>query len=381
MIQFNHICAFTSAVALSCATQAAPKLFATPQENLGFKRNSISFGLLYVMPLGQANQYRNSTAIAEGTSSKVGEVKSQSVLDAVDTSSADGRSKKAALQSAVSADATVAQLNNGNGIITFNRDGEQFLRESYSGTSTINGLSAWQNNAGLESDRVATLGLITNYYFTDQLSFLLVGGFPPKVDVKGKGQIVAPLRGSSSVGAGSNAISDIPIKKDVLVTDLEAVDAVSSARAWTPAFAMQYQFGKTGKNKFRPFVGAGVMVGYFSELDMNKKTEADLILAGHRIQNIKDGKSGAALDDVNSSSASPKVKLKSSTTVGPFVTAGYTYDLSPQWFTTASISYAKLSTDVTVNTINANNGELLTQGKTTLDIDPLISYVGLGFRY
>lgn len=377
----KQLCALTSAMVLSCTSYAAPKLFPSKADKLGFKRNSVSVGVLYVKPQGNPNTFRNSTAIAEGTNTSVGEVKSQSVLDAVDTRTADGQAKKTILQTAVQADGLVAQLNNGSGLITFNRDGDQFLRPNIAGTATLNGLSQWENDAGLMADEVITLGLVTNYYFTDNISFMLVGGFPPKVDVLGKGKVVAPLTGQAQVAGINSGLSNIPLKKDILVTDLEAVNATSSARAWTPAFAMQYQFGKTGKNKFRPFVGAGIMVGYFSELELDKKTEADLVLAGHRIQNIKDGRAGAALDDVNSSSAIPKVKLKSSTEVGPFVTAGYTYDLSPQWFTTASVSYAKLKTDVTINTINARNGELLTQGKTTLDIDPLLTYVGFGYRY
>lgn len=381
MPNINQLCVLTSALALSCTSYAAPKLFPMKSETSGFKRYSISAGVLYAKPQGKPNTFRNTTAITEGTNASVGQVKAQSVFDAIDTRSADGQLKKTILQTAVGTDALVAQLNSGSGIISEIRNGEQFLRPLAAGTATINGISAWENDAGLMNDDVITLGIVSNYYFTDNISFLFVGGFPPIVDVAGKGQIVAPLSGVAQIAGINTALTNVPLNKGIPITDLESVKTASTARAWTPALALQYQFGKSGKNKFRPFVGAGVLIGYFSEIELNKKTEADLILAGHRIQNIKDGKAGAALDDVNSSSAVPTIKVKASTTVGPYVTAGYSYDLNPRWFTTASVSYAKLSTDVTISGKNAINGDLLIQGKTTLDIDPLFTYVGLGYRF
>ena len=63
-----------------------------------------------------------------------------------------------------------------------------------------------------------------------------------------------------------------------------------SARAWTPAIQAQYYFGKSGINKFRPFVGAGLMYAYFNDIEINSGIENDLIRAGHMIQNIHDGK-------------------------------------------------------------------------------------------
>lgn len=74
-------------------------------------------------------------------------------------------------------------------------------------------------------------------------------------------------------------------------------------------------------NKFRPYVGAGVMYAYFNELEMNSGIESDLIKAGHMIQNIHDGKAGAALDG-KTSSAKPIVKLEATDTFAPIVTLG-----------------------------------------------------------
>ena len=38
------------------------------------------------------------------------------------------------------------------------------------------------------------------------------------------------------------------------------------------------------------------MYAYFNELEINPEIENDLVNAGHMIVNIKDGKSGAALE-------------------------------------------------------------------------------------
>ena len=86
-----------------------------------FKRFSLSAGWLHAMPQGSANPLNNTTAVAEGTQSKVGEVSKDAVLAAVD------RSSNPLLYE------TIDHLL-GNTIPS-----------SLSGTATVNGLSSWQS--------------------------------------------------------------------------------------------------------------------------------------------------------------------------------------------------------------------------------------------
>ena len=364
---------------LSLAVCALPNLsyakdYFSSSDGDGFKRFSVSAGWLHVMPQGKVNNFYNQTAIAEGTVATTGSVSTQAVLNAIDTSTAQGRTQKSRLQGFLDFPLT-------NVLITDDRDGQEFLKPSVTGTTTINGLSQWESqNTGLEAQDVDTVGLVTNYYINDKVSLQLIGGIPPKVKIKGKGVITAPLSGTNSPNGLGLLLGDLPLKQDLFITDLGAQDSVASARAWTPAILAQYQFGQSGKNKFRPYVGAGVMYAYFNKLKMNPQTEADLITAGNMIQNIKDGRAGAALDRLTSS-ANPQVKMKTTESIAPIVSAGFTYDFNDRWFSTASVSYAKLNSLVKIKVIDQNTGSELINARSKIDIDPLISYVGVGYRF
>ena len=261
----------------------------------GFKRFSISAGWLHAIPQGSANPININTSVAEGTSSKVGSVSKQAVLDAAD------RESNVALYEAIQLLPT------------------DTLPAPLTGTATVNGLSNWQSQGtGLEADDVDTIGIMANYHFTDHLSLQVKAGIPPKVNLKGKGNIYAPLHGTANTSLG-----EIDLKKDIHISNLAQDDTAASARAWLPAVELHYQFGKSGVNKFRPYVGAGLMYAYFNDLKINLGIESDLIKAGHMIQNMHDNKAGAALD-AKTSSADPVVKLKATDTFAPIVTLGAT---------------------------------------------------------
>ena len=129
----------------------------------GFKRFSISAGWLHAMPQGSANPVNINTSVAEGTTSKVGEVSKQAVLDAAE------RDSNPLLYEAIKILPT------------------DTLPSLLTGTATVNGLSNWQaQGTGLEADDVDTVGIMANYHFTDNLSLEIKAGIPPKVDIKGK---------------------------------------------------------------------------------------------------------------------------------------------------------------------------------------------------
>ncbi|EKP32916.1 OmpW family protein [Acinetobacter baumannii OIFC087] len=221
---------------------------------------------------------------------------------------------------------------------------------------------------------------MANYHFSDNLSLEIKAGIPPKVDIKGKGNIYAPLSGIDKPGGIGTILGDIPLKQDIFITDLTQSSKAASARAWLPAVELHYQFGKSGVNKFRPYVGAGVMYAYFNELEMNSGIESDLIKAGHMIQNIHDGKAGAALDG-KTSSAKPIVKLEATDTFAPIVTLGATYDFNPNWFAVGSVSYSKMNSEAKIYVTDQNTGKELIKANTKIDIDPLITYLGVGYRF
>jgi outer membrane protein W len=318
----------------------------------GFKRFSLSAGWLHAMPQGSANPININTTVAEGIQSKVGDVSKQAVLDAA--------------------------VKDSNPIVygAINLWPTDTVSGLATGTATIKGLSNWQSQGtGLEADNVDTVGIMANYHFTDNLSLEIKAGIPPKVDIKGKGDIYAPLSGSASTILG-----DIDLKQDLHITDLTQGGKAATARAWLPAVELHYQFGKSGVNKFRPYVGAGVMYAYFNDLKMNSGIESDLVKAGHMIQNIHDGKAGAALDG-KTSSADPIVKLEATDTFAPIVTVGATYDFNPNWFAVGSVSYSKMNNEAKIYVTDRNTGKELIQANTKIDIDPLITYLGVGYRF
>ncbi|GGH25743.1 OmpW/AlkL family protein [Acinetobacter courvalinii] len=351
MMKKSFACLLTGLCALPTITFADSPYFSL-KDGDGFKRFSVSAGWLHAMPQGSANPIDINTSVAEGTKSKVGEVSKQAVLAAA------VKESNPIAYGAIQAwpTSTVPAFT--------------------TGTATINGLSNWKSEGtGLEADDVDTVGIMANYHFTDNVSLEIKAGIPPKVDIKGKGDIYAPLNGSASTILGN-----IDLRQDLHITDLTQGDKAATARAWLPAFELHYQFGKSGVNKFRPYVGAGVMYAYFNDLKMNSGIESDLIKAGHMIQNIHDGKAGAALDN-KTSSADPVVKLKATDTFAPIVTVGATYDFNPNWFAVGSVSYSKMNNEAKISVTDRNTGKELIRANTKIDIDPLITYVGVGHRF
>ncbi|KGT48138.1 MULTISPECIES: OmpW family protein [Acinetobacter] len=332
------------------------------QDGDGFKRFSVSVGALHVMPQGKAQPFKVNTAVQNGESYRNGAIGVDTVLNNLDPS--------------VNQNA-VKLLLEGIGFFTGGT-----LPASLSGSTEINGLSEWNNpGTGLEADDVTTLGIMTNYFFTDNVSLEIKAGIPPKVDLQGKGRIYAPFSGTATPTLGSIELPlDIVLKKDIEITDLEAYGPTASARAWTPAFEFQYHFGKTGVNKFRPYIGVGLMYAYFNELEINPQTEQDLIKAGHMIANILDNKAGASLENTPNEKANPKVKLDATDTFAPVVTAGFTYDFNDKWFAVGSISYAHLKNETTITVIDDHFGKLI-ESKADIEVNPLLAYAGIGIRF
>ena len=345
-----------------------------------FKRFSVSAGWLHVMPQGKANPFNINTIAKNGTNATVGSISTTSFLNSVDPN-------------AMGADVGGVPFNqkevlteflNDAFMQTLLTDGKGNILPEVAGTANIHGLEHWQaNGTGLEADDTDTLGLMFSYYLNDNVSLQLIGGIPPKVDIKGKGEILAPLTGlatSPSDLVGILFPDGIDLNQAIPITNLGNKSKAASVRAWTPALEAQYQFGKSGVNKLRPYIGAGIMYSRFTGIKLNPQINNDLIAAGHMIQNVLDGKAGAALDGAPSS-ANPYVRVKTTDAIAPIVSLGATYDITDKWFGVASISYAKLNNQAKIDVIDANTGKRLINSSTKVDIDPLITYVGVGYRF
>jgi len=352
-----------------------------------FKRFSVSAGWLHVMPQGEANPFNINTAVNPIKKYGVGDISQSAFLDAIDPNAMmpDGSPEgnmmlaKPFLQEQIF-DAGIAPLL---GILVDNTDPTSAIASSTSGEAYIRGIDQWrQDGTGLEADDTDTLGLMFNYYINDHVSLQLIGGIPPKVDIKGKGEIIAPMNGVAYPQGGIEALfpDGLDLAKDIPITNLGNKNKAASVRAWTPALEAQYQFGKAGVNKFRPYIGAGIMYAHFNDIKLNSEIKTDLIAAGHMVQNILTNNAGAALDG-KLSNANPYVKVKAEDAFAPIVTLGATYDISNNWFGVASVSYAKLNNKTAIDVIDSKSGNRLIHSTTKIDIDPLITYVGVGYRF
>ncbi|PZT85160.1 MAG: OmpW family protein [Acinetobacter sp.] len=338
-----------------------------------FKRWSVSAGWLHVMPQGKANTFNINTAAKEGTVSSVGSISKDGFLDSIDP---DAPHRLGGTQK----DKASTILNGALGSVLLDANGN--VKSNYTGKATINGLEQWNDNAGLEADDVDTLGLTLNYYVNDNVSLQLIGGIPPKVDINGKGKVVAPFSGTATPSGLASAIGQLDLLKDIPITDLGAHGKAASARAWTPALTAQYHFGKSGVNKLRPYLGAGIVYGHFDKIKLNGGVEQDLVNAGHMIQNVLDGQAGSALVNSGSSSADPHVKVDTDDAFGAVLTAGFTYDFNDRWFSTMSLTYMpNFNNKATISVTDSKTGKELIHATTKVDLDPLITYVGVGYRF
>lgn len=358
-------CAVAVPMLFSQSATAAFDYFKTRDD--GFKRYSISAGWLHAEPQGKATPVKNTTAIKEGTPADNGSITAGTVKSIIDQNQDQ---------------AVLTELQLLNDI----PDGLDLGSIGASGSTIVNGLGNFATaGTGLESDTVDTIGMLFTYYVDDHWGVEVKAGIPPKVDILGKGEVIAPFSGVVS----SPAIpSEFKVKKDIQITDMTRGGGVAStARAWLPAALVQYQFGKPGVNKFRPYVGAGVMYAYFDDIKLNKGIGQDLQVAAGRLQLIQQDQAGAALgtkeeirDNKDAGVADMRVKVEADSAWAPIINVGATYDFDENWFAVGSISYAKLDSDTTI-TVRNKEGNQLIEAKSNIDIDPYITYLGVGYRF
>lgn len=363
-------------------------------DSSNFKRWAVSAGWLHVMPQGNANPININTAVVEGEKYKVGSALTG--RDVMENSNLLEKYQAGEFSA-------IANIGIKSMIAGFEKDPTTLDKPlsnlmTKNAHSNVHGISQWTDQAGLEADDADTLGITLSYYANDNVSIELIGGIPPKVDVKGDGQIIASVKAISnssgydkdgnklpngSIANQAPFIDGVEFNKDILITDLSAHGTIAEVTAWTPALTAKYHFGKSGVNKFRPFVGAGVVYGHFNDLKLNGAVENDLVNAGYMVDNALSGRAAEAMHGgKGSSEADIQVKVKTSDAFAPVATIGFNYDLTDRWFTTASLTYMpNFNNTATITVSDKNTGTELIKAKTKVDLDPLITYVGVGFRF
>ncbi|WP_343595141.1 OmpW family outer membrane protein [Acinetobacter sp.] len=206
-------------------------------------------------------------------------------------------------------------------------------------TSTyVTGAVTSTPEAGFELDNSDTAEFKFDYLVNDNVSLGLIVGVPPTFDIQGKGSL---LKGISPA----------------LPNGLNLNKRVGDVKVYSPVVTGKYTFG-TVNNKFRPYVGAGFMYAHFSDfkLDSSVADDPNLLRLGGSIRNVK-------IDDA----------------VAPVAFIGADYNITKNWFATASVSYVHLNTRAKLDVYSGSNK--FVTGETKIEINPIVTYLGLGYRF
>lgn len=168
-----------------------------------------------------------------------------------------------------------------------------------------------------------TLGIALTHFYTDNVAVTLDAGIPPKFKLRGGGT----LAGLGELG---------------------------TAKQWSPAVVAKWYFGQAN-SQFRPFLGAGVAYVRYSNVELSQSLQRQMA-----------GPGGRATADLDSSWA-------------PVASIGASYNFDKNWSLGLSVSYLKLDTraDITGTTALGTT----TKAHTTLTIDPLVTFLSVGYKF
>ncbi|WP_126223400.1 OmpW/AlkL family protein [Burkholderia ambifaria] len=213
-----------------------------------------------------------------------------------------------------------------------NSSSGQLVSSSQFGTFPSPGTSA-------EIHNTFTAGLLLDAFVTDHIAAEVVLAYPPTLNVYAQGN-AAPL---------GSAGPQLP---------LGALRPLASARAWPATVQLKYNFMRADAN-FRPYVGVGVNYTWYTNIKINSTFN------------------GAA-----QSFAGPGGSVQSSlsNSWNPVVSAGFTYKIAQHWFANGMLMYIPLKTNATINSVAAD-GTVTLSNKMHIKADPLIAFVGVGYRF
>ena len=240
-------------------------------------------------------------------------------------------------------------------------------------------ISTSDPDAGFEIDDADTGAILFDYYVNDNVSLEFVGGYPPKMKIDGKGTIL------KSISLGNNTLAGPSV-------NLGNIGEVGDVDAYTPALLAKYQFG-TVNSKFRPFVGAGIMYAHFSNFKLNGSvnpalnasmtsylgTPSGQAVSGYLALTDPQVAKAIAAAGGNFGLAVSKVDIDDA--VAPIATIGADYNFNKDWFATASVTYAQLDTKATLDLYSNTLKETALKGSTKIEINPIVTYVGIGYRF
>ena len=221
----------------------------------------------------------------------------------------------------------------------------QSSAQGVSGTTgaSLGGATVSSPEAGFDVQNSDTVGLMLDYFVNDNVSLEMVLGAPPRME----------LEGVSAIKAGK-----IPL------TDLSKYSTAAKVDAYTPTISARYHFGSID-NKFRPYIGAGFMYAIFNNVKVDGNLKSEI----------------ANNPTLNKMGYTPNLgKVKVDDAVAPVVTIGADYSINKNWFATASVSYAHLSTKARLDINDPKAGTLLS-GQSAIEIKPVVTYLGLGYRF
>ena len=175
-----------------------------------------------------------------------------------------------------------------------------------------------------------TVGIALTHFFTDNVALTFDAGIPPKYTLKGSGT-------------------------------LSALGELGTAKQWSPALVAKWYFGEA-TSAFRPFIGAGVTYVKYTDVQLSQPFQQSVGSGGGAIP----GGSYAATAELSSSWA-------------PVANIGATYNLDKKWSVSLSVSYVPLKTDAVITGTNA--AHVPVKGTTTLTIDPLITFLSVGYSF
>ncbi len=237
-------------------------------------------------------------------------------------------SKIAALSLAAAFSLPAAAQSAGDNIVNvgwfhlYTDDSSQPLQRTSPGSQTFTGSSASVGNAD-------TLGIAFTHFFTDNIALTADLGIPPKFHLDGGGT----LAGLGEIG---------------------------TAKQWSPAVIAKWYFGdKT--SKLRPFVGLGATRVWYSDVQLSSSLQRAVTAP------YNGGVTGTATADLSSSWA-------------PVYNIGLTYNIDAKWSLGFSVAYIPLDTDADITGKNAA-GTVISRHKTTLTLDPYVTFLSLGYKF
>jgi outer membrane protein len=196
------------------------------------------------------------------------------------------------------------------------------LKETSVGGSPVN---ITVPNTGAKLGDGDTIGFTGGYFVTDHIATEFVIGVPPQFDLQGSGAF-------------------------------QQYGKLGSAKQWSPTLLFKYYFNQP-QAKFRPYLGLGVSrVSFTDEHLTNGAFEA----------NVLHGPTTVTTDS----------------SWEPVFNAGFTYAFTDHWFAGFSISYLPLSTTAKLNTTATTPvGQLNVQSETKIRLNPIVTYVNIGYRF